>query len=144
MIKPVFLKLWWSDHWWSAAVCEVVWGSLQAVLKEALQKLYQTLNKWNIRTYMSVLKLPLLVDLQQVVRELVLSITSCHSIIILENALNKCTEKCGYGNFNHWYNVSPIHLHALLCAGNLTKVDSVWAYCLWSGLWLPTVWETLL
>jgi hypothetical protein len=37
---------------------------------------------------MSVLKLPLLVVLQQKVGELVLSLTSCHSIIILENTLN--------------------------------------------------------
>jgi hypothetical protein len=36
---------------------------------------------------MSVLKLPLLVDLQQKEGELVLSITSCPSVIILENAL---------------------------------------------------------
>jgi len=42
---------------------------------------------------MSVLKVPLLVDLQQKVGELVLSITSCPSIIILENTLNKCIEK---------------------------------------------------
>jgi hypothetical protein len=38
---------------------------------------------------MSVLKLPLLVD-QQEVGELVLSMTSYHSIIILENSLNWC------------------------------------------------------
>jgi hypothetical protein len=37
---------------------------------------------------MFVLKLPLLVDIQQEVGELVLSMTSCHSIIILENTLN--------------------------------------------------------
>jgi hypothetical protein len=37
---------------------------------------------------MSVLKLPLLVDLQHKVGELVLSITSCPSIISLENNLN--------------------------------------------------------
>jgi hypothetical protein len=37
---------------------------------------------------MSVLKLPLLVDLQQKAGELVISVTSCPSIIILENALN--------------------------------------------------------
>jgi hypothetical protein len=37
---------------------------------------------------MSVLKLPLLVDLQQKVGESVLSITSRLSIIILENILN--------------------------------------------------------
>jgi hypothetical protein len=35
-----------------------------------------------------MLKLPLLVDLQQKVGELVLYITSCPSVIILENALN--------------------------------------------------------
>jgi hypothetical protein len=64
---------------------------------------------------MSVLKLRLLVDIQQKVCELVLSIISCPSIIILEkNILNYCIEKCDYGNFNYCYNVSPIHLHALL------------------------------
>jgi hypothetical protein len=42
---------------------------------------------------MSVLKLPLLVDLQQKVGELVLSVTSCPTIIILENAYNLCIEK---------------------------------------------------
>jgi hypothetical protein len=35
-----------------------------------------------------MLKLPLLVDLQQKVSELVLSTTSCPSMIILENTLN--------------------------------------------------------
>jgi hypothetical protein len=38
--------------------------------------------------YISVLKLPLLVDLQQKVRELVPSTTSCLTIIILECTLN--------------------------------------------------------
>jgi hypothetical protein len=37
---------------------------------------------------MSMLKLPLLVDLQQKVGELVLPITSCPPIIIFENILN--------------------------------------------------------
>jgi hypothetical protein len=37
---------------------------------------------------MSVLKLPLLVDLQQKVRELLLSETSCPLITILENTVN--------------------------------------------------------
>jgi hypothetical protein len=41
-----------------------------------------------IHAYTSVLKLPLLIDLQQKVRELVLSITSCPTIISLEHALN--------------------------------------------------------
>jgi hypothetical protein len=37
---------------------------------------------------MSMLKLPLLAHLQQQVGELILSITLCPTIIILENALN--------------------------------------------------------
>jgi hypothetical protein len=37
---------------------------------------------------MSVLKLPLLVDFQEEVGELVVCITSCSSIIILGNTLN--------------------------------------------------------
>jgi uncharacterized membrane protein YphA (DoxX/SURF4 family) len=43
--------------------------------KKMLQKLYQTLNEWKTHPYLSVLKLPLLVGLQQKVSELVLSIT---------------------------------------------------------------------
>jgi hypothetical protein len=37
---------------------------------------------------MFALKLPLLVDIQQEVGEVVISMTSCHSIISLENTLN--------------------------------------------------------
>jgi hypothetical protein len=37
---------------------------------------------------MSVIKLPLLLDLQQKVGKLVLPVTYCPSIIILENTLN--------------------------------------------------------
>jgi hypothetical protein len=37
---------------------------------------------------MSVLKLPVLVELQQKAGDLVLTMTSCLSIIILENTLN--------------------------------------------------------
>jgi hypothetical protein len=51
--------------------------------------------------------------------------------------------KCGYGNFYHRYNVSPIHLHTLLCVGNFTKVVRVCADRLWSGQRLPVVWVTL-
>jgi hypothetical protein len=61
----VFLKL------QSAAVSE----------EKELQELYQT-NEYY--THTSVLELPLLVDLRQKVGELVLSITSCPSTIILE------------------------------------------------------------
>jgi hypothetical protein len=39
-------------------------------------------------THISVLKLPLLVDVQQKVGELVISVTSCPSFTILENTLN--------------------------------------------------------
>jgi hypothetical protein len=49
---------------------------------------------------MSLLKLPLLVDFQQKVGELVISITCCPTIIILQNTLNYCIEKRRYGNFN--------------------------------------------
>jgi hypothetical protein len=31
--------------------------------------------------------------------------------------------KCGYGNFNHWYNVFPVHLRALLGVGNWYEGD---------------------
>jgi hypothetical protein len=54
-------------------------------------------------------------------------ITSCSLIIILENILNQCIEKCAYGNFNHRYNVSPIHLHALFGMRICTKVVRVCA-----------------
>jgi hypothetical protein len=52
--------------------------------------------------------------------------------------------KCGYGSYNHHYNVSPIRLHALLGVRNFTKVVHVCTDRLWSGLPLPEVWETLL
>jgi hypothetical protein len=74
---------------------------------------------------MSALKLPLLVDLQQKARELVLSITSL--IIILENSLCVYRKKCDYGKYDHRYNVSSIHLHALLGVRNFTKVVRVCA-----------------
>jgi hypothetical protein len=61
---------------WSAAVPK----------KKALQKLYQTLQK-KIYPCMSVLKLPLLLDLQKKVGALVLFVTFCTTIIILENVL---------------------------------------------------------
>jgi hypothetical protein len=67
----------------------VVRGCPQAVSKEkVLQKLYQTLNEWKIHSYKSVLKLPLLIDLQQKVDEIIISVNSCSSIIILESTLN--------------------------------------------------------
>jgi hypothetical protein len=75
---------------------------------------------------MSVLNLLLLVHLKQKVSKLVLSITYCPTIIILESALNKCIEKCSYGNFDCCY-VSSIHFHVLLGVGIFTKVVHVCA-----------------
>jgi hypothetical protein len=67
----------------------VVRGGSQAVSEDkALQKLYQTPNELKIHRYISVANLRLLVDLQQKVGELVLSITSCPAIIILAIILN--------------------------------------------------------
>jgi hypothetical protein len=71
---------------------------------------------------MSILQLPLLVDLEHKVGELVLAITSCHTIIISGNSLIWCIEKCGYDNL---FNVSPVHLHVLLGVGNFTEVTCV-------------------
>jgi hypothetical protein len=56
--------------------------------RKSIAKMCQTLNELKLHPYMAVLKLPLLVDVQHKVGELVLSITSCPSIIILENVLN--------------------------------------------------------
>jgi hypothetical protein len=63
-----------------------------------LQKLYQTLKEWKINPYMSVLKLPLLVDLQQRVGELVISVTSC--FILLSSS--------GHANFWQLSDISQI------------------------------------
>jgi hypothetical protein len=64
-------------------------------------------------------------------------------MIMLGNILNN-RKKCGYGKFNHRYNVSPIHKHAVLGVEDFTKVVSVCAESLWSGARLPKVCETLL
>jgi hypothetical protein len=80
-----------------------------------------------------MLKLLWLVGLQQEVDELLLSITSCPIIIILENNLSYCLQKKKFSNFDHRYNVSPIHLLALLVVRNVMKLVRVWVECLWSG-----------
>jgi hypothetical protein len=77
-LRPVFIKLWSAESRWSAG----------GFGRNALQKLYQTLNKWKIEPYKSVLKLPLLADLQQKVGELVISIIYCPAFAVLENVLN--------------------------------------------------------
>jgi hypothetical protein len=72
---------------------------------------------------MFVLKLPLLV-VQQIVGELVLPVSSCLSVIILENKLSVYNK---YGNFHHRHNGSPVHLHGIFGVGNFTKVVRVCA-----------------
>jgi hypothetical protein len=106
-----------------------------------LQKLYQTLNEWKTHRYMSVLKLPLLVDLQQKVGELVLSIT-CPTVIILENTLNQYIEKCGYCNSDNRRTIKFFLFN--LGMGNFTKVVRVCANSLWIGPRLPKVIHMLL
>lgn len=53
-------------------------------------------------------------------------------------------EKYGYGNFDHWYNIYPTHLHTLLGVGTFTKVFRVFAGLLWSGPRLSKILERLL
>jgi hypothetical protein len=74
---------------------------------------------------MSVIKLLLLVYIQQKLGALVLSMISCSTIIILENMLNYCIENLCYVKVDPRYNVSRIHLHAILGVGNFTKVVRV-------------------
>jgi hypothetical protein len=66
---------------WSATVQRRFWNKAHCT-----NSIKQLRNQKYTHTY--VLKLNLLHDLQQKVGELVLSITSCPTIIILENALN--------------------------------------------------------
>jgi hypothetical protein len=105
--------------------------------------LNQSLNEWKIHQYMSVLNLSLLAELQLKVGKLVISTSSCPSILILENTLNWCLEKCGYGTCGHQYNVSPIHLHALLGVGNIKKAVHLCADGPCCGPRLQKVRETL-
>jgi hypothetical protein len=76
---------------------------------------------------MSVLKLPVLVDLQHKAGELVLSVTSCLQSLFYKIFQFSVQKRCGYGNFNRRCNVSPIHLRAVLGVGNFTKVIRVCA-----------------
>jgi hypothetical protein len=73
-----------------------------------------------------VLKLPFLVDLQQEVGELFISRIASPLIIILKKRF-KLVKTCGYGNFSHRYNVSLIHLYAVLGVGKFTVVVRVCA-----------------
>jgi hypothetical protein len=91
--------------------------------EEALQKLCQTLNEWKLHPHMSVLKLPLLVDLQQKVGELVLS-----KLLVLQLLFLKMLQICAhkkysyrYGNCYHVYIVPSIHFHALRVWGILRR-----------------------
>jgi hypothetical protein len=73
----VFLKLWSAAiHQWSAGD----FGKITA-------KIASDTERMKINSHMPVLKLPLLVDLQQKLGEQVLSLISWSSIILLENVL---------------------------------------------------------
>jgi hypothetical protein len=80
--NAVFIKLWSAENQWSAADGLVVCGGPQAVLEERFCKSF-IIEEMKNTPYTSVLKLPLLVDLQQKVGELILSLTSYPTIIIL-------------------------------------------------------------
>jgi hypothetical protein len=56
--------------------------------ENALQNCIRHFTDEKIHPYMAVLKLYLLADLQQKAHEIVLSVISCPTIIILENTLN--------------------------------------------------------
>jgi hypothetical protein len=56
--------------------------------EKTIAKIVLDTERMKVHPYMSVLKLPLLVDLQQKVGQLIISITTAPSIIILENTLN--------------------------------------------------------
>jgi hypothetical protein len=101
--------------------------------KKTLQKLYQTLNEWEIHPYRSALKLSLLADLQHKVCELVPYITSCPIIIILKYFKFLCRKNVVNSNTGHRHHVFPSHFHVLLGVGNFTKVVRVSADCLWTG-----------
>jgi hypothetical protein len=46
----LFINLWSADHWWCAAVRQMVHGGPKAVSEDKrLQKLYQTLYEWKIQ-----------------------------------------------------------------------------------------------
>jgi hypothetical protein len=112
----------------------VVSGCLQAVSEnKALKKLYQSLNEWKIPP-IHVCAKTAFVNWQSTERR----ISSVHNFLSFNHYFKKffklvSRKECGYGNFNHWHNVSPIHLYALLGVGNFTKVVHVWADRLWSG-----------
>jgi hypothetical protein len=72
--KAVFHKL------WSMGAHQVVRGSFR---RKSIAKIVSDTEQMKKKTYMSVLNLPLLVELQQYAGKSVLSLTYCPSIIIL-------------------------------------------------------------
>jgi hypothetical protein len=84
----VFLKLWSGDHRWFIAIRQAVCGGQQSVSEEKeLQKLTDTERMKNTSIHVFA-KTAFLVDVQQKAGELVLSISYCPSIIILETTFN--------------------------------------------------------
>jgi hypothetical protein len=137
-LRSVILKLWSADYRWSAAIRKRFrkkkhWKNCIRQLKNEKQ------------THIHVCDKPsLLADLQQKVGELVIAIiSSCTKKNFYKMLQISVYKKCGYCNFDHRYNVSPSHLHAIMSVGNFKKVVHVCADRLWSGQRLPKVGETL-
>jgi hypothetical protein len=101
----------------------VVRGGSQAISQEKRCK--NCISHFTISHFMSVLKLPVLVDLEQKVRESLGNLFSFNHYF--RKHLNYSIEKnVTYGNSDHRYNVSPVHLHEL-GVRNFTKVVRVCA-----------------
>jgi hypothetical protein len=138
--RALFVKLGYVEPWWSTAVHRCFQRK-----EHCKNFIKHWINTWmKILPHMSGLILGLLVDFQQKIGELVLSITSCPTTITLEDVLHLCLVLCMvYGNLNHCRNVSRVHLHALFGVGNFTNMVCVCSKRLWSGLRLLKVLKTL-
>lgn len=95
-------------------VPEAVWEKIALIIVPDRERMKK------IHPYMSVQKLPLMVNLQQKVRELILSITSYLSNLVIKY-FKLVYKNCGYGKFIHRYYLSPIHLHIFWGMANFTE-----------------------
>jgi hypothetical protein len=73
--------------------------------------------------------------------------SSFHNFLSYNNNSRKCFTLVHRENVvvvtDHWYYVYPIYLHVYFGVGNFTKIIHMCAERLWSGPWLPNVWETM-
>jgi hypothetical protein len=109
------IKMWFADHRWSAAVCQVVRGFPKAISKEKAK----IASVWKVHWHMSVLKLPLTERRRM---------WPLHNVLSFRHYFRKCFKlvhrNSGYDNFNHRYNVSPIHLHTFWQWGTLRSLST--------------------